>query len=57
MAWLTGIKSDPWDIEWGHGSIGDVVLLRGIDEHVDYETALAQGRPRPSPRQCWLAPA
>jgi hypothetical protein len=35
MAWITGIKSDPWNIEWGDGSVGDILLLRGIDENVD----------------------
>ena len=35
MARITGIKSNPWNIEWGHGSIGDILLLRGIDENVD----------------------
>ena len=44
MAWITGIKSDPWNIEWGDGSIGDILLLRGIDENVDYERALTLGR-------------
>ena len=43
MAWITGIKSDPLNIEWGHGSVGDILLLRGIDENVDYKTALANG--------------
>jgi hypothetical protein len=22
-AWITDIKSDPWDIEWGDGSVGE----------------------------------
>ncbi len=39
-----GIKSDPWNIEWGDGSIGDILLLRGIDENVDYERALSLGK-------------
>ncbi len=34
MAWITGIKSNPLNIEWGDGSIGNI-LLRGIDENVD----------------------
>lgn len=42
-AWSTGIKSNPWNIEWGHGSTGDILLLLGIDEKVDYKTALAHG--------------
>jgi hypothetical protein len=41
MAWITGIKSNLFNIEWGHGSIGDVLLLLGIDEKVNYKTALA----------------
>jgi len=43
MAWITGIKSDPLDIEWGDGSVGDILLLRGIDENVAYKAALANG--------------
>ncbi|MCV7177962.1 zinc metalloprotease [Mycolicibacterium sphagni] len=43
MAWMWGIKSDPLRITWGHGSIGDILLLIGIDENVDYPSALAQG--------------
>jgi hypothetical protein len=45
MAWATGIKANPWNIEWGDGSVGDVLLLRGIDENVDYRTALTDGHP------------
>lgn len=45
MAWATGIKADPWNIEWGDGSVGDVLLLRSIDENVDYRTALTDGHP------------
>jgi hypothetical protein len=44
MAWFTGIKSNPWNITWGNGSVGDVLLLRGIDENVDYATALSGGK-------------
>jgi hypothetical protein len=43
-AWIMGIKSDPWNIEWGHGSVGDILLLQGIDEKVDYKPALADGK-------------
>jgi hypothetical protein len=43
MAWITGVKFDPWDIGWGDGSVGDIPLLRGIDENVDYERALSLG--------------
>ena len=43
MAWMWGIKSDPWNITWGHGTIGDILLLLGVDENVDYPTALAHG--------------
>ena len=43
MAWIWGIKSDPWKITWGHGSVGDILLLLGVDENVDYKTALAHG--------------
>jgi hypothetical protein len=43
MAWITGIKSDPLDIEWGDGSVRDILLLTGIDENVEYKTALANG--------------
>jgi hypothetical protein len=43
MAWATGIKANPWNIEWGDGSVGDILLLRGIDENVDYQTALTNG--------------
>ena len=28
------------DVGRGHGSVGDILLLRGIDENVDYKTAL-----------------
>lgn len=42
MAWIWGIKSDP-NITWGHGRIGDTLLLLGVDENVDYTTALAHG--------------
>jgi hypothetical protein len=29
-AWITGIKSDPWDIEWGDGSVGERKIGIGL---------------------------
>ncbi|MFB2598980.1 hypothetical protein ACEXQE_14410 [Herbiconiux sp. P17] len=44
VAWMLGIKSDPLVITWGGDSIANILLLIDIDEHVDYKTALADGR-------------
>ncbi|MBN9107230.1 MAG: hypothetical protein J0I34_00480 [Pseudonocardia sp.] len=43
MAWLTGIKDDPWRIDWGGTGIHNVLTLGNIDEDVDYDRALAAG--------------
>lgn len=43
-AWATGIKSDPWQIHWGGGSVGNILLLYNIDEHIDYKSAYAAGK-------------
>jgi len=34
MAWMWGIKSDPWKITWGYGGIGDILPLLGVGEKV-----------------------
>lgn len=44
MAWILGIKSSPWPIIWGDTSIGNILFLSGLDENVDYDTAMASGR-------------
>lgn len=44
VAWFLGIKSDPWNIHWGGTSVGNILLLYNIDEKVDYQAALAEGR-------------
>ena len=44
VAWATGIKADPFDIHWGGGSFGNVLLLYNIDEKIDYKAAYAAGK-------------
>ena len=44
VAWASGIKSDPFDIHWGGGSPGNVLLLYNIDEKIDYKAAHAAGK-------------
>lgn len=44
VAWATGIKPDPFDIHWGGGSPGNVLLLYNIDEKIDYKAAYAAGK-------------
>jgi hypothetical protein len=44
VAWATGMKSDPFDIHWGGGSPGNVLLLYNIDEKIDYKAAYAAGK-------------
>lgn len=43
LAWALGIKGDPWAIDWGGGSLANILLLVHIDENVDYHAALAAG--------------
>lgn len=43
-AWILGIKSSPWPIHWGSNSIGNILFLDEVDEHVDYDTAMASGK-------------
>jgi hypothetical protein len=43
VAWATGIKSNPFDLHWGGGSVGNILLLYNIDEKVDYKAAYAAG--------------
>ncbi len=44
VAWASGFKSDPFDIHWGGGSPGNILLLYNIDEKVDYKAAYAAGK-------------
>ncbi|MFB2598975.1 hypothetical protein ACEXQE_14385 [Herbiconiux sp. P17] len=44
MAWLTGIKAQPFDITWGGTSPLNLLLLADIDENVDYDAARAAGQ-------------
>jgi hypothetical protein len=43
-AWMLGIKSSPWPIHWGSNSIGNILFLAEVDEHVDYDAAMASGK-------------
>ncbi|MBN9108299.1 MAG: hypothetical protein J0I34_05915 [Pseudonocardia sp.] len=43
MAWLTGIKPTPGDIDWGGTGLWNIFLLAHVDENVDYSAALAAG--------------
>jgi hypothetical protein len=42
-AWALGHKADPFAITWGGDSWPNVLLLRGIDENVDYASVFAKG--------------
>jgi hypothetical protein len=44
MAWITGIKDNPFRIAWGGTGIHNIMTLGNIDEDVDYDQALAAGR-------------
>lgn len=44
MAWFTGIKPGPWNIDWGGTSAWNLFLLAKIDENVDYTQAITNGR-------------
>ena len=44
VAWATGIKADPFDIHWGGGSFGNVLLLHNIDQKIDYKAAYAASK-------------
>ena len=43
-AWMLGIKSSPWPITWGSNTIGNFLFLSEVDEHVDYDAAMASGK-------------
>jgi membrane-associated phospholipid phosphatase len=43
-ALILDIKSGPWPIHWGSNSIGNILFLDEVDEHVDYDTAMASGK-------------
>jgi hypothetical protein len=43
MAWVLGIKENPWIIDWGGDSWLNILLLVHINENVDYKSALAAG--------------
>ncbi len=43
-AWILGIKSSPWPITWGSNTIGNFLFLSEVDEHVDYDAAIASGK-------------
>jgi len=34
-AWILGINSSPWPIHGGSNSIGNILFLDEVDEHVD----------------------
>jgi hypothetical protein len=38
-----GIKQSPWPITLGSNTIGNFLFLSEVDEHVDYDAAMASG--------------
>jgi hypothetical protein len=44
VAWIVGIKPVPGDITWGGTSLWNIMLLAHVDEHVDYQAAIAAGK-------------
>jgi hypothetical protein len=44
LAWVLGIKDNPWLIDWGGTSWLNILLLVHINENVDYKAALAAGQ-------------
>ena len=43
-AWILDIKSSPWPITWGSNSVTNILFLDEVDEHVDYDSAMASGK-------------
>lgn len=43
MAWITGIKANPFLIDWGGTGLHNLITLGNIDEEVDYDQALSGG--------------
>jgi len=44
LAWVLGIKANPWLIDWGGDSLLNILLLVHINENVDYQSALDAGK-------------
>jgi hypothetical protein len=41
---ILGITPRPWPIHWGSNSIANILFLDELDEHVDYDDAMASGK-------------